>query len=287
MRITNAMLTGRALQNLQANYAGLARVQAQVSSGRRLNRPSDDPAQVRTAVKLRDTLNAIDQHLRNVDTAQRLTDTAETAFAGAGDVIQRARELAIQAANGTVSSSDRQKIAAEVAQLGEALVALANTRSGEDYVFSGQRSRTAPYASISAAYAGDSGTLQARIAPGVAVNASVPGDQAFGAALSALNQLGAALAAGTAPSPAVITALDTGLDSLLAGRSRIGAVANRLEDSRTFLEDGRMSAISVLSTLEDADMAAVISEAATRQAVYEAALSVNAKILRRSLVDEL
>ena len=287
MRITNAMLTGRALQNLQANYAGLARVQAQVSSGRRLNRPSDDPAQVRTAVKLRDTLNAIDQHLRNVDTAERLTDTADTALGSAGDVLQRARELAIQAANGTASSSDRQKIAVEVEQLGEALVALANARSGEDYIFSGLRTRTAPYASVSSVYAGDGGALQARIAPGVTVNASVPGNEAFGAALSALDQLGTALAAGLPPDAGVIDALDTGLDSLLVARSRIGAVANRLEGSRTFLEDGRMSAISILSTLEDADMAAVISEAATRQAVYEAALSVNAKILRRSLIDEL
>jgi len=62
---------------------------------------------------------------------------------------------------------------------------------------------------------------------------------------------------------------------------------NRLDATRTFVESSQDAATKLLSDLEDADMAKVISDAAQRQAVYEAALAVNAKILRRSLVDEL
>ena len=287
MRITNSMMSTRALRDLQANYAGLAKVQEQVSSARKLNRASDDPAQARVAVKVRDNLNAIAQHLRNIDTAERATDTAETALSSAGDTVIRLKELAVQAANATVSSSDRQAIANEVTQLTQQLVGYANAKSGEDYIFSGQRTRTPAYASAGAAYAGDSNALNARIAPGVTLATNVTADVAFGPALAAAVQLGADLAAGSPPSAGVLTALDGSLDAILAARSRIGAVVNRLDSTRTFLESSQESSVKLLSDLEDADMAEVISQAAQRQAVYEAALSVNAKILRRSLVDEL
>ena len=287
MRITNSMLSTRALRDLQVNYAGLAKVQEQVGTARKLNRASDDPAQARVAIKVRDTLNALSQHLRNIDTADRATSTAETALASADDVLVRLKELAIQGANDTLGATDRAAIAKEVAQLADTLVGLANTRNGEDYVFSGQRTRTPAYASAGAAYAVDTNPLNARVAPGVTVATNVTGDVAFGPALAAVVQLQADLAAGNRPAPGTLTALDTGLDALLAARTQIGAVVNRLDSTRTFVESSQYASTKLLSDLEDADMAEVISSAAQRQTVYEAALSVNAKILRRSLVDEL
>jgi flagellar hook-associated protein 3 FlgL len=286
MRITNAMMSTRALRDLQANYAGLAKSQEQVSTARKLNRASDDPAQARTAVKVRDSLNALAQHIRNIDTADRATSTAETALSSAGDVMVRLKELALQAANGSIGAADRQSMANEVNQLAEAMVGFANTKNGEDYVFAGQRTRTPPYASAGAAYAGDGNALIARIAPGVTISTNVAGDVAFGPALAAVVQLQADLAAGTPPTTA-LGALDDGLNAILAARTTIGAVVNRLDTTRTFVESSQDAATKLLSDLEDADMAKVISDAAQRQAVYEAALAVNAKILRRSLIDEL
>ena len=287
MRITNAMMSTRALRDLQVNYAGLARVQEQVSTARKLNRASDDPAQARVAVKVRDNLNALAQHLRNIDTAERATDTAETALSSAGDAIIRLKELALQAANGTLGPSDRQAIALEVSQLTEQLVGLANTKNGEDYIFSGQRTRTPAYASPGAVYGGDTNALNARIAPGVTVAINVTADTAFGPAIAAAAALQAELTAGTPTTPATLLALDVGFDAVLSARSQIGAVVNRLDSTRTFVEDTQFAATKLLSDLEDADMAEVISQAAQRQAVYEAALSVSARILRRSLIDEL
>jgi flagellar hook-associated protein 3 FlgL len=287
MRITNAMLSSRALRDLQANFAGLAKVQEQVSSARRLNRPSDDPAQVRSAVKVRDSLAALAQNLRNIDTAERTTNAAESALAAAGDAVQRLKELAIQASNDTLSAADRAAIRVEAQQLSEHLVALANSKSGEDYLFSGQKTRTPAYASAAAAYGGDSGAITARISPGVTVATNVTADLAFGPALAATVQLAADLGSGSRPSAAAMNGLDGGLDALLEARSRIGAVSNRLADTREFVTSSQLAATTMLSGLEDADMASVISEAAQRQATYEAAISVNAKIMRRSLVDEL
>jgi flagellar hook-associated protein 3 FlgL len=287
MRITNAMMSTRALRDLQVNYAGLAKVQEQVSTARKLNRASDDPAQARVAVKVRDNLNALAQHLRNIDTAERATDTAETALSSAGDAMIRLKELAVQATNGTVSAADRKAIASEVASLRDQLVGYANAKNGEDYVFSGQKTRTPAYASASAVYGGDTNTLNARIAPGVSLATNVTADAAFGPALAAVVTLEASLAAGSAPPAGTLDALDAGLDAILGARSQIGAIVNRLDSTRTFVESTQEAGVKLLSDLEDADMAEVISQAAQRQAVYEAALSVNAKILRRSLVDEL
>jgi flagellar hook-associated protein 3 FlgL len=287
MRITNAMMSTRALRDLQTNYAGLAKVQEQVSTARKLNRASDDPAQARVAVKVRDGLNALSQHLRNIDTAERATDTAETALASADDVLIRIKELALQAANGTLGPNDRAAIAQEVTQLTAHLVGLANAKNGEDYVFSGQRTRTPAYASAGAPYGGDTNALNARVAPGVTLASNVTADVAFGPALAAAVQLEAELTAGTPPAAATLAAIDGGLDAILSARAQIGAIVNRLDSTRTFVESSQYASTKLLSDLEDADMAEVISQAAQRQAVYEAALSVNARILRRSLVDEL
>jgi flagellar hook-associated protein 3 FlgL len=287
MRITNSMLTSRALSDLQGNYAAMAKAQEQVSSAKRLNRPSDDPAGVQQAIKVNDTLASIAQDLRNIGTAQRTTSVQETALANAGEAMQRLKELGVEAANGTMSASDRLAIRAEVQQITEELVTLANTKNGGEYVFSGQKTGTPPYASGAAPYAGDHGAINARIAPGVTLQLNVTADVAFGPALAAATQLGADLAGGAAPQPATLTALDAGMDAVLTARARIGAIDNRLSDALTFLTDTQQAATALLSSIEDADMAAVISEAATRQTTYQAAISVNARILQKSLIDVL
>ena len=287
MRITNGMLAARTISDLQANYAAMARAQEQVSSGKRLNRPSDGPADVQASVRLREGMAALAQHVRNIDVADRTTATAETALAGAGEAVQRLKELSLQAANGTLSSTDRQAMLLEVNQLGQELVSLANAKVGDDYVFSGHKTATAPYASFGAAYAGDHGAITARISPGVTVAVNVTADVAFGPALAAASQLAADLVAGSPPSAGTIAGLDTGLDGVLSARTQIGAVMNRLDSTRSFVEASQAAATKMLSDIEDADMAAVITEASTRQATYQAALAVNARVLSKSLIDEM
>jgi len=287
MRITNSMLTSRALRDLQANYAAMAKAQEQVSSGKRLNRPSDDPADVQQAIKVTGTLASISQYLRNIGTAQMTATAAETALSGASDAVQRLRELTVEAQNGTLSATDRTAMAQEVQQLSDQIVAMANTKVGDDYVFSGQKTTTPAFANAAAPYGGDGGPLNARIAPGITIATNVTADVAFAPALAAANQLAADLAAGTPPAAGTLTAIDAGLDALLGARTRIGAVDNRLTDTQTFLQSSQDAATQLLSHLQDADMASAISEAASRQTTYQAAISINARILQQSLINEL
>jgi flagellar hook-associated protein 3 FlgL len=287
MRITNGMLTSRALSDLQGNYAAMAKAQEQVSSAKRLNRPSDNPADVQAAIKLNDSLASMAQYQRNIQAGQRSTSTAETALASAGEAVQRLKELGIQAANATMTSSDRAAIAAEVKQLSDELVSLANAKVGNDYVFSGQKTNTPAYANPTATYAGDQGAINARVSPGSTLQVNVTADVAFGPALAAAAQLATDLGSGQAPSSGTLSSLDGGLDSLLNARTQIGAIDKRLTDASSFITDTQQTAAAMLSSLVDADMASVISEASTRQMTYQAAISVNAKILQKSLINEL
>jgi flagellar hook-associated protein 3 FlgL len=265
----------------------MARAQEQVASGKRLNRPSDGPPDVQQAVKYNQTLASMAQYLRNIGAAQNATSTAETALASAGDVVQRLKELSLQAANDTLSASERQAVKAEVDQLAAQLVSLANTRNGDDYVFSGQKTSTPAYANPTAVYAGDQGAINARISQGVAIGVNVTADVAFGPALAAAAQLSADLAGGGRPQNATIQGLDDGLSALLTARTKIGAIDNRLTSAQTFLTDAQQTVTALLSTLQDADMASAVTEASTRQTAYQAAIAVNARILQKSLIDEL
>ncbi len=82
--------------------AALQAITEKVSSGKQLNRPSDNPADVQSAVGLNDTLAQLNQYVRNIDNATSKVSAMDTALSSAGDLIQRANELAIQGANGTL-----------------------------------------------------------------------------------------------------------------------------------------------------------------------------------------
>lgn len=293
MRITEGMLHDIALHDLNANMEAMARSQEQVSTTRRLNRPSDDPADVRAVINAQDTLSGIDQYLRNIDTAQRWTSAADTALGSATDDMQRVRELTVEAGNGTLSAADRASIAEEVEQLTGHLAQLASTQVGSAYIFSGLRSGTAPYAAPAAgtatvgAYQGDAGAVQARISPGTTVQTNLTADTVFGPAFAALQQLDADLRAGNAPSAATSSAIDAGLNAIVDGRTQIGARSNRLDATQESLKDAELSTKSLVSQLQDADMAQVISDFSQRQVVYQSSLTVSAKILQQSLLDVL
>jgi len=291
MRVTNKMMADQTLRNLNTTTSAMQRIQDQVSSGKSLRSPSDNPADVRSAIKARESLDEISQYLRNIDAGTNLTAGADTALSDATDVLQRARELAVEGSNGSLSATDLQAIAKEVAQLMEQLVTDAATRVGDRYIFSGHRTDAAPFQSTGpgtvGAYQGDAGPIYTRVGPGQQVQVNLAGDTVFTQAFTAMSQLYTELNAGTQVSGATLTSLDTGRDVLIDNRATIGARQNRLEQTQTSLKDNEIAATSLLSNLEDVDMAAAISELSQRQLTYNAALKVTGAMLQNSLIDVL
>ena len=291
MRVTESMIYNATNSNLSSDLAALSAITEKVSSSKQLNRPSDNPADVRSAVGLRDTLAQLNQYVRNITTASSKVSAQDTALASAGELIQRANELAIEGANGTLDASQRQAIAAEVSQLTEAMAQDASAKVGDEYIFSGFRVDRAPYQVTGpgqvGTYQGDRGVAIARVGSASTMQVNMAGDAVFQPALDALTQLQADLNGGQQVQQSTIGMIQAALTALTQARATIGARANRLDDAKTSQQALITSNEALLSQLEDTDMPSAITELTKRQTTYQATLAVTAKVMQTNLLDYL
>lgn len=146
MRISNNMLYDRFLQNLTTNLAAVQAEQEKITTGKRINRPSDDPVGAYKAMDLNNRIARQDQYGRSMVMAEGMLTSAELAFRDAENVLTRASELAILFGNGTLSSEEREYGAAELRELRDQLAGLSNQSSGGRYIFSGYRTNVPAYA---------------------------------------------------------------------------------------------------------------------------------------------
>lgn len=124
----------------------------QISSGRKVYNPSDDPGRSGTIVNLQNLSQRIDRHLERVVTARNYLTTQEQVVSSSNEVLIRAEELATQAANGTYSAEVRRQIGEEVFQLRDQLVALANTKHSGVYIYGGLDDGDTPFDANAAFY---------------------------------------------------------------------------------------------------------------------------------------
>jgi flagellar hook-associated protein 3 FlgL len=291
MRVTESMIYNSTNTSLANDRASLQAITEKVSSNKQLNRPSDNPADVRSAVGLNDTLAQINQYLRNIDSASSKVSAMDTALSSAGDLIQRANELAIEGANGTLDSGQRQSIGAEVSQLIEAMAQDAGAKVGDDYVFSGFRVDEPPYQVTGAgqvgAYQGDHGVVVARVGQSSTMQINLSGDAVFQPALDALKQLQTDLNSGQPVQQTTIGQISSALQTMVQARATIGARANRLDDAKTSQQALVTTNQALLSQLVDTDMPSAITELTQRQTTYQASLAVTAKVMQTTLIDYL
>lgn len=183
VRISSQQVFQGGINRLQNLNAELQKTQEQLSTGKRVNNPSDDPVAAARILKLDQELAQIGQFQRNADLAENRLQQEESTLGDITDVIQRVRELTVQAGNGSLSPQDRKSVAAELSQRLEQLASLGNTRdaSGE-YIFSGFKGGTPAFGqNISGdwVYQGDEGQRSLEIDAGVKVAISDPGKGVF------------------------------------------------------------------------------------------------------------
>lgn len=137
MRITNGMLTNNMLSNLNSNLNRMERYQNQGATGRKFDKPSDDPIGMSRSLKLYTDISKVKQYERNLNDANSWMHTTEEALGEIEKILQRTRELAAGAANGTNSETDTKAIAEEIKQLKEQVIQLGNTRHAGRSIFTG------------------------------------------------------------------------------------------------------------------------------------------------------
>ena len=144
MRITTKELNRNLLHVINKRYDDLAMLQQQLATGKRLQRPSDDPVDVANDLKLTTKLKEIQQFKKNINDGLAFMGVTGTAMESMNTLVQRVRELSIQGASDTLSAQERVYISKEAEQLFRQIVSLVNTQYKGDYVFSGAQSKIPP-----------------------------------------------------------------------------------------------------------------------------------------------
>lgn len=167
-RISTAGFHGRSVTEMLARQNALARTQLQVASGKRVQTPADDPIAATRIVDLERAGSQIDQYARNAITLRNRLGSTELALTDVGSVLQRVRDLAVQANSAALDGAARATIAAEVRTRVQELQAIANRRDATgDYLFAGFAVNTQPFSRNAAgvAYAGDQGVRALQVGP--------------------------------------------------------------------------------------------------------------------------
>jgi flagellar hook-associated protein 3 FlgL len=297
-RITTQMTASMTLNDLQQSLNRLDTTQQQLSSGKKLNQPSDDPYGTSQAMSLNSQLSSLNDYTNNITDGTAWTQQATTSLGDIDSMVQRVRELVVQASNGTYKQSDLNASAAEVNQLIDAIKQEANASYNGQYIFSGTSTSTAPYQTGSNdTYQGGTGNVDRLIGPSTTLsvntnistllgNGQASGD---GGLLDTLRTIVSDMQSGNtgAIGGADLKNLDTNFGTLTQMEASMGAVSNRLTLASTRIQQLQNSETAALSNIQDADMAKVAINFSTEQAAYSAALKAGANIVQSSLLDFL
>ncbi|MBL8027689.1 MAG: flagellar hook-associated protein FlgL, partial [Fibrobacteres bacterium] len=136
-RVTFTQINDTVLRNISRNYKNLSSWQEKLSSGKRLNRPSDNPIDMKNNISYKAELSQTAQFKRNIEDGQAWISMTEVSMSNMNEIMQRMRELGIQASNDTMIGKEREYIAQEVDQLVRQLMALSNSTYKGDFIFGG------------------------------------------------------------------------------------------------------------------------------------------------------
>lgn len=299
MRITQSMMSSSMMSNLQNNFKRLDKYQEQMMTNRRLNRPSDDPVGVASALQYRAEISSTTKFEENTEDANSWMAFTDSVLTETTSIIQRLSELAVQGGTDTVPTDARNNIAQEVDQLYQQLVSLGNSQFKGKYIFNGERVNEQPYPNDPAntPYNLDQGEVDYQIGAGIYISVNLLGDKVFGASgdtaglFAVVDKFKTALtdtsAAGTQAIQDIIPQLQKNLENLITAQAEVGGKQNRLEFTMSRLGDLNLNYVSLQSLTEDADMPSVITELKTAESIYQASLDTMARIIRPSLLDFL
>lgn len=301
VRMTQSMMSHQAMGGMQIGLNRLAKVQEQLATGRIINRPSDDPTGATSAMRIRTSVAAQQQYVRNGEDAMGWLNQLDSSLADSTNQVRRARELAITAISGAVGQPSRDALAAEVDQIRDGLITTANASYLDRPVFGGVTAGKV-------AYVKDAGTgvvtyqpaadypladgVVRTVGDGATVRVDLEGPDTFGvdgdSVFDHLAALATALRAGDqAGISAAADKLDLAGKKIINAQAEIGARTNRVEYSLTAATDAHLRLTSSLSELENTDMVKATVDLQLQEVAYQAALGATSRVLQPSLLDFL
>ena len=294
-RVTQSMMSRSALTGLQASLRRVSDLQEQLSTGRVINRPSDDPIGSASAMRLRSSKAQQAQYARNADDGLAWLNQLDGALGSGGDQLRRARDLAVQGANsGALGQPARDALAVEVDQIRQGLVSVANTTYLNRPVFAGVAPGTTAYddSTQPLTWGGKTGDVVRRVGVGVDIPVNVNGPEAFGAdgdsVFDHLDALSTALKSNdTAAISQAIDTLNSDGDRINSARADVGTRTNRIELAKSRAEDAGLTLSSSISEVENTDLAKATVDLQLQEVAYQAALAATSRVVQPSLLDFL
>jgi flagellar hook-associated protein 3 FlgL len=298
-RVTQSMLTQRSLTSVQNGLLRMSQAEEQLSTGRKINRPSDDPTGTTTALRARVGVSDQTQYQRNANDGLGWLSTIDSTLQGMNDQVRRAYTLALQGADtGSNGPTALGALADEVDQIKGSLIDSANTTYLGRPVFGGTTSGDTAYDSTGS-YVGDDGQVTRRVGDGTVVRVDTSGPAAFGdqsqPASSAdstvfqhLDALSTALRSGdSATITAQISNLQGDMSRISTALAKEGAAYNQISNASNVASANQLALKKTQSGAEDVDVAEATIALATQQTAYQAALAATSKTLQPSLLDFL
>jgi flagellar hook-associated protein 3 FlgL len=284
-------LAREAITGMQSGMRAIAEAQQRVTTGLRVNRPSDDPVAAAGILQSSSGLRALDQYRRNLETGQSRLAIEDSVLDQVTQSLTRAKELAVQAVNNTSSAATRAATAEEIRGTIDFVQNLANTQFNRSYVFGGQYADTPPF--VNGAYdpaRPPSGSNRIEIGAGLFADTNHSAQEIFidSDVVDSLDALATAMENDDVPAvQAAMTRVDAAFRITQELVGDLGGRMNQLDVAVQNAESLDITLQTFRSGLSDADLAEAVTELVQRQGALEAAMLSNSRILNLTLANYL
>ena len=284
MRISDANRYDSLAQSMAKAQAQQLEASAKASSGARVNAPSDDPVAAAQAIRIQASIALTGDYRATIAKTQGDVQLAESTLSHATDVMSRAHDIALQGGSGNVTTVERSALATEVNGLRQQLLAAANQKGSQGYLFGGTANQAAPFDN-NGNFLGNDNPYAVEVAPGVSTIVSASGATAFTAAggtdlFASLQSLSDALNADDASAiQGCVGSLDTAMRQIVAARVDAGIKAGRLDAADAAHEQTQVSLNQTQHGLVDVDLPTAYSDLARSQQGLQAAYTVSRQLL--------
>jgi flagellar hook-associated protein 3 FlgL len=284
------LLTGLALDRKQEDQA----IQ-ELSTGKKVNQPSDDPAAVAGLIVNDAQTSKVNAYLSNISTLQGSLQDADSTLNSVVTALTQAISAATEGANGSLNQTDRNSLVQEVNGIQQQIQEYANQSFEGNYLFAGTAVNTTPFVTDSSStsgvsYKGNSGVNSVQIGDGQTVPANLPGNQLFTASgadvFQALSDLSSALSSGSNVANAE-SEVQTAFNYINSQRAFYGTTLDRLNTASSFLNQESTQLAQEQNNLVGADMATAASQLTQADVALNAALAAGGNISQKSLLDYL
>jgi flagellar hook-associated protein 3 FlgL len=293
----NPNMVPNMLAAIQQSELSLQTALQQVSTGKRVNLPSDDPYASASMVQNTIQTGAVDQYTQNISSVQSLMQTADSSLSAVVTSLTQAVTLGTEGANGTLTTANRQAVVQQVQGILSSVVSQANLSYQGTYLFGGTASTTAPYTADSAsasgyAYNGNSGVNSVSVGDQLNIQVNLPGNQIFSNStsdvLGSLNTLATALQGGSASDISTATAaVSTALNYVSQQRVFYGNAESQLTSQDAYLQQETVTLASQQNSLVGVDLAKAATSLTQAETDNTAALAAAAKVLPNTLLNYL